>query len=126
MSDPMGMPPGAMPPGGGSRNPTQGAIEKNRSMMNPTDASVMMSRGDINQNMTVRDFFTKFGVDVDGPVAQLQQFAGDQANKANPLTKMSAIANSGGRPGQPPMPQGRKPAVQSQGGLGGLMTDLGQ
>jgi len=124
MSDPMQM--GKPPMPQGRPNPTRQAVEQNRSVMNPTDVSVMAGRGQMGGDMSVRDFFGQFGVDVDGPVSQLQKFASDQQSKADPLNKMASIANAGGGQRANPMPQGRKPAVESSGGLEGLMTNMGQ
>jgi len=92
-------------------------IKSNMSMMNPVDMAAMKQESQMGQgpmaglspNTTVREFLGKLGVDVDGPVSQLQKLVQDQVQKANPVSKMSNIANNpapGGGGGQapPPMP----------------------
>lgn len=105
---PPGMPPGGPspggpPPGGPGGNP-MGVLKDNMSIFNPADAAAMKESGEITVQTTIRDFFASKGVDVDGPITQLIQFAGDQAQKANPLNKMKAVAGQapGGPPGMPP------------------------
>lgn len=95
---------GARPPGGGPSAAVAG-VEKNRSILNPTDAATMGARGQMDPNMSIRDWLGQFGVDVEGPVGQLQQFMKKQSQNANPLTKMQNIAQSGGgAPGGAPRP----------------------
>jgi hypothetical protein len=99
------------------------AMKQNMSIFNPTDATIMRESGQFNPNMTVRDFFAQNGVDVDGPVIQLLKFVKDQAQKANPLNKMKAMAG-GGPQGQPPQaPQGMPPGAPQEG-LGGLVKQM--
>lgn len=101
-------------------------IKGNMGMFNPADMASMkkdasMGSGPfagMSKDTTVRDFFGKLGVDVDGPVSQLTELAKSQVQKSNPLSKMGNIAKSpvpgGGQPSaQPPMPE--------QAGLEGLM-----
>jgi len=100
-------------------------LKSNRSMFNPVDASMMGQEGEVNQNMSVREYFAKLGVDVEGPVSQLIDMAKNQMGKADPLNKMKSIAGGPGQPqmgkppmGQPPqMPQGRAPQAPGMGGL---------
>jgi len=101
-------------------------LQNNRSVFNPVDASVMAQEGEISPDMTVREYFAKLGVDVEGPVSQLIDMAKDQMQKADPLNKMKSIAGGPtpgpkmGQPGigQPPqMPQGRAPEAPGLGGL---------
>lgn len=123
-----------MPMGNMPRMPQMGAqkpndLEANRSMLNPTDMAGMASRGDVSQDMTVRDFFQKFGVDVDGPVSQLANFAKKQVENADPLNKMQNMAR-GNQGNMPPrgMPQGRPmPQGAPQGGspLRDLASQMG-
>ena len=88
-------------------------IKDNMSMFNPTDLGAMKQETDrnmgtfagVNENTTVRDFFGKLGVDVDGPVTQLTELAGSQMKKGNPLGKMENMASPGG-PGPRPTPPG--------------------
>jgi hypothetical protein len=106
MSDPM-MDPGAR-------------FEGAKSMLNPTDVSTMKQSGELSQNMTVRDYLGKFGIDVDGPVTQLVEAFKKQSQTASMPGKMGAIAGGPGM-GQPqkPFPQGRPPMVS--GGLDALL-----
>ncbi len=93
------LPPQA-PPGGG--NPMD-AVKQNMSIFNPVDATAMRESGEITPQTTIREFFASKGIDVDGPVTQLVQFVQDQAQKAQPINKMKAIAGQG-QGGQPPAP----------------------
>jgi len=99
-------------------------------MLNPTDMAQKVSRGDVSQQMTVRDFLAQMGVDVDGPVSQLAQALQKQSQMANPLNK---IRMAGGRGAPAPMPPrgaapvGRPPMVPPPGapsGGGGGIADL--
>jgi hypothetical protein len=109
-----GKPP--MPPGGGGMPPGEGEdkFEKNLSLFNPADAALMKSRGDIQPNMTIRDFFQKQGLNVDGPVMQLVDFAKRQMKSASPLGKAQEIG--GGAPPGGEMPQGMPPGMPGGGG----------
>ncbi len=113
---------GARPSGPG---PATAAIEKNRSILNPTDAATMQARGQMDPNMSIRDWLGQFGVDVEGPVGQLQQFMKKQSQNANPLTKMQNIAQGGrggGAPaGAPRQPMGGAPPQQGVADLMGGM-----
>ena len=107
-------------------------IREQRSMFNPTDASMMAQEGEIRPDMSIREFFASKGIDVEGPVTQLVEMAKGEMQKADPMNKMKAIA--GGPPqGQPPqgppqmgqspqMPQGRRP--QQAPGMGGLLNQM--
>lgn len=107
-----GMAPGG-PPGAGNPGQAAQAIRDNRSIFHPTDMAAMQQTGDISQNMTIAQFFAKFGIDVNkDPVTKLAQFTQDQLSKANPMTKMSAIA--GGSPGAGPA--GAPPSSSPPGG----------
>jgi len=127
-----GMPPmGGMPPGGGGMPPGGGEdkFEKNVSLFNPADAALMKSRGDVQPNMTIRDFFQKQGLNVDGPVMQLVEFAKKQMKSASPLGKAQDIGGGapppGGPGGMPPgMPGGGGPPGGSPG-LAGLLKQGG-
>lgn len=110
----------------------QGPVGKNMSIANPTDAAAMISTGQVNGNMTVRDYLGKLGIDVDGPISQLQQFAQKTMENASPMGKMRNIsADAALQPGgQPSARPGVKPMVQPPGkpspsGLEGLMNRLG-
>jgi hypothetical protein len=102
---------------------------KNLSAANPADIGAMA--GGIRPDMTVAEYLGKMGIDVNGPVTQLIQFAQKQVQNANPLTKMRNIAadtalQPGGQPG--PMP-GPRPMVQPPGqpapsGIEGLLSRL--
>ena len=92
------------------------AIAQNRSVFNPTDMAAMGQTGDVTANMTIAQFFSKFGIDVNrDPVTKLAQFTQDQLSKANPMNKMSAIA--GGSPSGAPSP--------GQAGGGGQSAPVG-
>ena len=99
------IPPGAPP---GPQGNTEDKFEKNLSMFNPADAAMMKQRGDIQPGMTIRQFMQKQGLNVDGPVDQLIQFAQQQMKSASPLGKVQEISG-----GAPPMggemPQGMPP-----------------
>lgn len=135
MSDIQGMPPkSGMPPQGmpmsGGRGPSP--VEKNLSVFNPTDAALMSSSGKFNPTMTVRDFLTQQGIDVEGPVTQLIEMAKKQMENANPMNKMRNIsADASLNPGgQPPTMPGVKPMVAPPGqpapaGMEGLLNKLG-
>lgn len=107
----------------------QNTLMQNRSVLNPTDAAMMKQDGEVTPDMTVRDYFAKLGVDVDGPVTQLVEMGQREMQKANPMNKMQAI--SGGPQGKPAMgrPQGQ-PAPMAQGrapeaaGLSGLLKNF--
>ena len=131
MRGPSGGPGGGMGPSAqrmptGNANQAATAIRQNRSMANPTDAAALMQTGDIQPNMTIAQFFGKFGIDVNkDPVTKLAQFTQDQLSKANPMNKMSAIAGAPSSPGAPPGPGGSPgPAPggsPAPGGLAALM-----
>lgn len=125
-----GAPPmGGRPPGGGPSSAVA-AVEKNRSILNPTDAATMGARGQMDPNMSIRDWLGQFGVDVEGPVVQLQQFMKKQSQNANPLTKMQNIAQGGGGApaGAPRAPMGGSPPQRGgappQQGVADLMGGM--
>lgn len=125
MSNAMPMPQG-MPPGGGS------PVEKNLSVLNPADAQLQFASGQITPDMTIRDFFSKQGIDVDGPVSQLTDFISKQQQNANPVNKMRNIAadtalQKGGGPQTMPgvKPMVAPPGQPSPAGMEGLMNRLG-
>jgi hypothetical protein len=99
--------------------------------MNPMDAA-RIGQG-ASTNMTVRDFLSKQGIDVDGPVTQLIEFAKRTAANATPMGKMQNMGGGGAAlspGGQPPVMPGAKPMVAPPGqpgpqGLQGLMSRLG-
>ena len=103
-------------------------LQANKSIFNPVDATMMGQQGEISPNMSVREYFAKMGVDVDGPLSQLIDAAKDQMAKADPINKMKSIAGGpapGPKPGmgQPPqMPQGRRPAPAP--GMEGLLKQI--
>jgi len=100
-----------------------GALKDNMSIFNPADAAAMKESGEITAQTTIRDFFASKGVDVDGPITQLIQFAGDQAQKANPMNKMKAVAGQGAPPGMPPgMPPGGQQGPPPD--LGSMLSKL--
>lgn len=127
MSDPM--PPQGQPMSGG-RQPSP--MMKNLSVLNPKDANLMANSGQFSPDMTVRDFLSQQGVDVDGPVTQLVELAKKQTANANPMNKMrNMAADASLKPGgQPPTMPGVKPMVAPPGqpspaGMEGLLNKLG-
>ena len=68
-------------------------VESNRSWLNPTDALVRMGRIAQDPPRTVRDLLAREGIDVDGPIEQLAQFADRELSNAHPLGKMRNIAD---------------------------------
>lgn len=137
MSDPMAQ--FAQKYGGGmsgsKQNPTQQAIDENKSMFNPTDLAGIAESGEVTPDMTIRQFIEMNGMDVEGPVTQLVEWQMSQMDKADPMNKMKAIAGQGKPPGganmptqgQPlgagsRLPQGRKPAVGP--GISGLRSAM--
>lgn len=115
---------GGMPPGGGmpQGDPSE-SFEKNLSLFNPADAALMKQRGDVQPGMTIRDFFQKQGLDVEGPIDQLIQFAKSQMKSASPLGKVQEIGG-GAAPGG--MPEGMPPGMPGGGAPGGSsgLSDL--
>ena len=104
------------------------AMKSQRSMFNAQDVTAMAQDGTIKPDMTVRELFQQFGVDVDGPVSQLVKLQQDQASKNDPMKKMQALAGGPAPMGQPeqPNPTGRPTAVsqtESGGGLAELMRN---
>jgi len=106
-------------------------LKQNRSIFNPTDMAMMKQEGEISANMTVREYFAKLGVDVEGPITQLVDLAKDQMQKGDPLNKMKAIAGSPA--GGPPMggpPRGQLPQAPGGGvapptpGMSGLLKNM--
>ena len=134
MSDPMmtrgmgqgGQPPGGQPPGMG------GGVMRNLSPMNPADLSLMAASGNFGPDTTIREAFSKVGIDVDGPMTQLADYVQKMKQNANPLNKVRNIAADTAlqRGGQPPTQPGVKPMVASPGqpapsGMEGLLNRLG-
>ena len=118
------MPPQGMPP--------QSPVDKNLSAMDPTGAALMSAKNPVNPGMTVADYLKQMGIDVNGPVQQLIDFAQKQQANANPMNRMRNIAADTAlqKGGQPPVQPGVKPMVQPPGqpspsGLQGLMQKLG-
>ena len=97
------------------------------SLLNPTDLAGMKQQGVARPGMTVRDFMQKMGIDVDGPVEQLQQFARKQTQNATAMGKMNTMAargpqqQMGGRPPGGPGPTAPRPT----GGLNDLLSNVG-
>jgi hypothetical protein len=139
MSDPMrqqGQPPMGQAPQGqapqGQSPMGASPVTKNLSFLNPKDSALMASSGQINPNMSIRDFLAQQGVDVEGPVSQLVEMGKRQIANANPMTKARNIAadtalQKGGQPSPQP---GVKPMVAPPGqpapaGMEGLINKLG-
>lgn len=108
MKPPMPQPsPGGAPPAGD----TGQAMESMRSAFNPTDAAAMNK--DLGPNPTIREVYAKMGVDVDGPISQLQNMLGKQVQNASMDKKMQAMA-------------GTKPPPDPVAGMGGGNMPAGQ
>lgn len=121
---PVGMPTG-MPDEAGAK------IEGARSIFNPADAAMMKTRGDVTAQMTIRDFLQKEGLNVDGPLTQLVDYAKTQLKNASPVGKAQEIGGgmppAGGPMGGPPMAPagGPPPGGMPPGGQPGLSGLLG-
>jgi hypothetical protein len=97
------------------------------SMNNPADLAAMKQAKDsgqgrfagMDEQTSIRDFFGQLGIDVDGPVTQLAQFAKDQVQKGNPLGKMENIAGAI-PPGGPDLPPGVPAQPPGAGGAPGI------
>ena len=111
------------PPSGG-----QDPMSANRSILNPTDAAFMKKSGALREGMTFGEAMEQsFGIKWDEPMESAVQKLQKSVQNADPMRKMQNIAEEPGAPqgAQKPMPQGRKPMVQS-GGLEGIMSQMGQ
>lgn len=118
--------PPAAPTGG------QDPMSANRSPLNPTDMAFMAKSGQVSADMTFGQFMEQsFGIKYEDPLQTAVEKMKKNVQNANPAGKMKNIAEGAaegprgpqGGP-KPPMPQGRKPMVQS-GGLEGLMGQMG-
>ena len=127
MSDPMG---GGMMGGGTMGGP--GPVSKNLSAMTPGGAALMSASNPVTPGMTVADYLAKMGIDVNGPVQQLIDFAQKQQQNANPMNRIrnmaadTALQKGGGpqnMPGVKPMVQ--PPGQPSPAGMEGLLNKLG-
>jgi hypothetical protein len=123
-----GMAQGAGAPPMGPQSP----VDKNLSALNPNDAALMAAKSPINPGMTVADYLKQIGIDVNGPVQQLIDFAQKQQQNANPINKIRNIAADTAlqRGGQPPVQPGVKPMVTPPGqpspsGMQGLLNRIG-
>lgn len=113
-ASPMGGTPGS-PPGGGSG--MQSAMRSSESPLNPTDMMFRQSQGrGVGPDTTIRQFLQSYGVDVDGPVSQLQKLA----QNASPQGKMQGMAGGRPAPQRPggPSPMGQSPMAQRPAGAG--------
>ena len=135
MADRMMPPMGGPPPmgGGGMGGPPPGPknpMDANRSVLNPTDATMMSQKGQLSKDMTVKDLILNvLKVPLEAPASELVAALKRQVQNASPTGKIQAMA---GGPGAPPpggqMP-GRPPMAprdpQSQG-LSDLMGRMGR
>lgn len=115
-----------MPPEGMQRPPVEGmppkdnAIERNKSVFNPTDAAQMLSSGQMRQDMTVKDFIENvFKVPITAPATALAEAIKKQAGNRTVRGKASSIAEQAQGP-QGPMPQRPMREPQQGGGSQGL------
>lgn len=105
------------PQGAGSPAPApQGAPGKSMSPFNGADAAYMKSRGQLDPNMSVKDYIEGiYGVPVDAPVSALQAAVKQKMEQGTPMGKMRATASQG--PQTPPMAPG-----QGMGGMNAMRT----
>ena len=109
---PQGPPQGGPPQGG----PPQGdPIRDNMSFANPSDLALMQKDGGISKDMTVRDFLSSKGIDVDGPIEQLTQFAQKQVKNATMMGKAQGNMPSPAPAGPPPGEQPGMASILRQG-----------
>ena len=78
------------------------AIERNMSILNPTDATMMGQSGELQRGMSVIDLLTKLNIDPQGPAEQLTTLFTDLRRKGNPTNKMRDIAGVQPQQGAPP------------------------
>lgn len=93
-------------------------MEGMRSPLNPTDMAAMQEQGpQIDpERTTVRQILEMQGIDVDGPVMQLEKLMSQQVHNADIGNKMSAVAQA--PPAANPLSGGMGPG---EAGLDGLM-----
>lgn len=86
------------------------AMKENRSMFNPTDVASMKQdvagMGGMGPDTTIRNYLGTMGIDVDGPVTQLTDFAKKQTDNADPLKKMQNMAGKPSMGPAEPAPEG--------------------
>lgn len=121
------------PPAG--ENPMRGndPMSQNRTAMNPTDMAFMKSSGQMRPDMTWAEFWQNgFGIAPTDTMQEALPKLQKNVQNASPMGKMKNMAQGGPQAGMPPappqgaqnpMPQGRKPMVQS-GGLEGLLGQM--
>lgn len=89
------------PPMGGDRGmgPTAGQVmEQSRSAFNPVDAAAMQQNPIDPNTTTVRQFFQAKGIDVDGPLVQLVDYAKNQIQNSSMAEKTKAMAGAAPEP----------------------------
>lgn len=120
-------------------NPMRGTdpMSANRTGFNPADMAFMAKSGQVSPDMTFGEFMeTSFGIRPEDPLQEAVQKMKKNVQNASPMGKMQNMAQGAGsrapeqgmpqappQGGQKPMPQGRKPMVQS-GGLEGLIGQM--
>jgi hypothetical protein len=97
----------------GGKPSTEEVMQRNRSLFNPADTTIMEQRGEISMDMPIREFFAQRGVDVDGPLSQLAQLAQEEMAKNDPQKRMQELANS--QPSPDPMAGGPAPPMGGGG-----------
>lgn len=112
MSDPMMRPPmgGQLPMGGAPGGaPGGNPVKDNMSMLNPTDLAVMKGTGQVQEDMPLGEYLTSLGLDLNGPVTQLAEFAQKQVKNSSAMGKMKNMQPQGGPTPQAPQapPQGQ-------------------
>jgi hypothetical protein len=114
MSDPLRQGPSPASPGPspmGPQGPGQNPMRAAESFLNPADLAMKSQRGEMRPDMSVREFLSGMGVDVDGPVSQLADKLRGQVKNATTPGKMETMASMA--------PQGAPAAPQGMGALMG-------
>ena len=112
------------PLGQGRPNDFGSKIGENMSILNPTDRTMLKQSGRISPETPIREYFGMLGVDVDGPISQLNEMFKDQVNKADPVEKMKRLGGAPGM-GQAPPPQMPGQGMPQGQGSGDLKSLLG-
>ena len=131
----MPYPPGALPgaggrmagapPGGARPTPPQppGGVPPIRgrsdSIMNPMDGLRHAARGRIRPDMSVREALEVMGVDLEGPITQLQSTTRNMVQNATMEGKIRGAGAPGGAPGGVPGGAPRAPSPGSAPPMGG-------
>lgn len=110
------------------RKPMGGAVENTRSIFNPNDLAKDVVGGRISPNMSIADFFKSKGVDINGPLSQLSQFAARELQNSTPSGRMQTLSGQGQAKAAGPAPSpmmGKSPAQPKPQGMEALMAQVG-